>query len=86
MVFIAHFDDPADIGAKRAMLQLGECFRQLAVSRVAGEKIVAGQRRQQRRGVNQRPFRRAADARLYLLNKDRQHKHGGDGDNKKVAQ
>lgn len=62
MVFIAHFDDPADIGAKRAMLQLGECLRQLAVSRVAGKEIVAGQRRQQRRGVNQRPFRRAADA------------------------
>ncbi len=70
MVFIAHFDDPADIGAKRAMLQLGEYLRQLAVSRVAGEK--------DRRGpappaafavINQRPLpSRAADARLYLLN------------------
>ncbi len=79
---IARFDDPL-ILARNGRVAAGRMPSPAAsVSRVAGEKkIVAGSAASSDCGVNQRPFRRAADA-SFILNEWAKSTNGGDGDNK----
>ena len=86
MVLVADFIDSADIGAKGTVMQLRKRLRQLTMLRVTGQEIVAGQRRQQRGGIDQRPFRCTPYAGFNLLHKDRENKPRGNGDNQEIAQ
>ncbi|MNT24235.1 hypothetical protein D3C72_1597000 [compost metagenome] len=86
VIFVAHFVDAANVGAKRALMQLREGLRNSAVLGIIRQQIVAPHFRQQRGGINQCPLGSPAYAGFHLLHKDRQHKPGGDCDNQEIAQ